>query len=157
MSFSSAVVLRSSAEYHCSMDTTTPWSMGCIILVTLRDKSFTTVKPLLKSVSCLLDEKGHCLPATLLFVVILSQESIHLYIRCSQYAAKFVNLYGKAFMFLSFLGMRCLKVTLPLKSTMTLSAAKCSDGPVKFITGVTGHIKEILYFKVCHISCQSSA
>jgi hypothetical protein len=39
---------------------------------------------------------------------------------------KFVNLYTKVFVI--FLGMYCLKITIPLNSTMTSSTVKCSDG-----------------------------
>jgi hypothetical protein len=52
------------------MDTITPWSMGCIIAVTLGSKNLTKMRPLVED-STHLDEKGHCL-ATLLSVVILS-------------------------------------------------------------------------------------
>jgi hypothetical protein len=53
------------------MDTIAPFSMGCITAVTFKGKSFT-MRPALLEVSTLFDEKGHCLAATLLSMVILS-------------------------------------------------------------------------------------
>jgi hypothetical protein len=69
---SSARVLRRSAQLHCFMDAITLWSMGCIIAVTLGGAiALQRWGHHQKSVFSVLDERGHCLAATLLSVVIL--------------------------------------------------------------------------------------
>jgi hypothetical protein len=60
----------------------------------------------------------------------------------ASHVAKFVNLYGKAFMFFRNV---LIENNSPFEQHNDFVCSCCSDGPVKFSTGVTEHIEERSY------------